>query len=554
MHQHRTLQFALVACLALLAAMLINLPILAAVDYAYVLIPDADYEQGDGFATLRIYAGADTINPTRVEWLSPTSVGVDYCETGGCGSMYSESVGDDGQLIWREFYFYIAGQGRANGTYTAVVYETTDTSNVDEETELLRAHFTISGQVVTPTLPSPLIPVTEPDPDFDQDGIVFPTLSGQFSVAYAVALQPDGKILAAGYQDEDFALLRFLDDGSPDSSFGSGGVVITSFTDGFGDGKSVVVQADGKIIVAGIYDYLAFALARYNSDGSPDATFGSAGIVITTFSDFGGAHAIALQEDGKIVVAGYTYEQARTPGLGQFALARYNTDGSLDASFGAGGKATTEFPEATWNDQALSLAIQEDGKIVLAGRSAGYTAVARYNANGSLDTTFGSGGMVTTEFGLAGYGVVIQKDGKIVVAGGTRQFALLRLLSDGSRDPDFGSDGEVVTYFGGDDALARGVALLPDGRIVAAGYQRDSSDSDYDFALAIYNKDGSLYTREGTSGWAILDLGWEDLGRAVTLQPDGAIIIAGESNSHIALARFLPVATYYYTMLPLTIK
>src|SRR5437870_4521249 len=243
--------------------------------------------------------------------------------------------------------------------------------------------------------------------------------------ARALALQADGRIVVAGRSrvavGDDFALARYNPNGSLDSSFGSGGRVLTDF--GLDDeARAVVLQADGKIVVAGGFGGAFFALARYNADGTLDPSFGSEGRVFTNFGGRDGARALALQADGKIVATGFASSDFGT--RRRFALARYNPDGSLDR------QVVTSFAD---RDEASALALQSARKIVVAGFSeAGGRhdfALARYNPDGTLDLTFGTGGKVTTDFGGFddAFALALQTDGKIVVAGSDgSDFALAR--------------------------------------------------------------------------------------------------------------------------------
>jgi len=264
----------------------------------------------------------------------------------------------------------------------------------------------------------------------------------------------------------------------------------------------VAVQPDGKLVAVGVAKTSRsgdFALARYNTNGSLDATFGTGGKVTTDFNgNDDAANAVVLQPDGKIVVAG----EAKTSRNQDFALARYNANGSLDPTFGTGGKVTTDF--AGNDDAAFALVLQPDGKLVAAGEAKTSRnqdfALARYNANGSLDPTFGTGGKVTTDFNGdddAAHGLVLQPDGKLVAAGVAKtsrsgDFALARYNANGSLDPTFGTGGKVTTDFNGDDDAAFAVARQTDGKIVAAGGAKvgrsrsDYSGSNEDFALARY--------------------------------------------------------------------
>ena len=342
------------------------------------------------------------------------------------------------------------------------------------------------------------------DAGFNGDGKVVTDLNLNSIIDKAqgrsVAIQSDGKVLVAGQSGSStygykFALARFNSDGSLDTTFDGDGRVLTSFSSS-SYGRSVAVQADGKILVAGT-TVSQFALARYNSDGSLDTTFGASGKVLTTVgTSFGGGECVTIQADGKILVSG--------DGDGsKFTLVRYNTNGSLDVTFGGDGKVITEFQSQS--DGGRSVTIQPDGKIVVTGTTGNYPhrdfALVRYNSDGSLDTSFDGDGKVITDFGAGeqGQSVRIQSDGKILVAGDTGSypnfsFALARYNTNGSLDATFDLDGKVVTDFGfGASASALSVGLQADGRVVLVGY------SGGDFALARYNADGSLDTSFGTT-------------------------------------------------------
>jgi uncharacterized delta-60 repeat protein len=287
---------------------------------------------------------------------------------------------------------------------------------------------------------------------------------------------------------------RALMAGDLDTTFDGDGKVTTDFGVNSGRAFSVAIQSDGKIVVAGGSNS-DFALARYNSNGSLDTTFDGDGVVTTDFGNSDTAFSVAIQSDGKIVVAGFSFNGRN----GDFALARYNSDGGVDYSFGSGGKVATDFSGDY--DGAFSVAIQRDGKIVVAGGSDHNGsirlhdfALARYDSNGILDPTFGSGGKVTTDFGGNDEGaksVAIQSDGKIVVAGhsgnvgSNNYFALTRYESNGSLDTTFDGDGKVTTDFGSGFDRAYGVAIQSDGKIVVAGFSADSINED--FALARFN-------------------------------------------------------------------
>ncbi len=339
------------------------------------------------------------------------------------------------------------------------------------------------------------------DTTFDGDGKVTTSI-GDFDIAHAVAVQPDGKIIAAGYTSNgtnaDFALVRYNSDGSLDTSFGAGGKVVTSILGG-DDVNSVAVLPDGRIVAAG-YSNVApndyFALARYDPDGSLDSTFDGDGKVTTSLLGRDMAYSMAIQADGKIVAAGTANSQFTYDG---YALVRYNADGSLDTTFDGDGKVVTDF----FADfaQANSVSMQPDGKIVAAGYARDpathdfVVAIARHNADGSLDTSFDGDGKVTTVIfgnrnGDFGFSAALQPDGKIVLAGyGTNpndnnDFVLIRYNADGSLDTTFDNDGKVTTDFFGPSDGAHSVLIQPDGKIVATGTTFASND---DFAVARYN-------------------------------------------------------------------
>src|SRR5262245_22644828 len=269
-----------------------------------------------------------------------------------------------------------------------------------------------------------------------------------------------------------------------DASFGTGGRVTTTIAGNADFVRGVVVQPDGKIVAAGtaLGDFGSdFAVTRYNSDGTLDTSFGIRGIVTTDFGgNFEGAWSVALQTDGKIVAAGLTVTNRIT----SFALARYTSDGTLDASFGTGGRVTTGFPDVSAT--GFSVALQPDEKIVVAGwasiNGGADFALARYDSTGTLDASFGTGGRVVTDFpdsqGLslaAVFSVAVQPDGRIVAAGdgrldGKYDFTLARYDSNGTLDASFGTGGRVITDFGGSDDGAEAMALQSDGKIVAAGF------------------------------------------------------------------------------------
>lgn len=333
-----------------------------------------------------------------------------------------------------------------------------------------------------------------------------------------------------------------------DLTFGRTGKITTAVGHSNANARSIAVQRDGKIVVAGIA-FTAhksdFALVRYNADGTLDTTFNRSGKVTTTIGGGAGANSVVMQRDGKIVLAGYSTDAGKQ----DFALARYNTDGTLDTSFNNTGMVTCAVD--TDNDQARGVAVQSDGRIVVAGHSSTDRkctfALVRYNTDGTLDTTFNSTGKVTTAIGSGkddGYCVALQTDGKILVAGNSMgsgrgyEFALVRYNTDGSLDTSFNGTGKVTTIIGRDGS-SDSVAVQNDGKIVLAGSCFTSGQSE--FALARYNADGSLDTSFNGTGTLTTAIGGGDAAHSVTVQSDGKIVVAGsttDGNANFALVRY----------------
>lgn len=396
-----------------------------------------------------------------------------------------------------------------------------------------------------------------PDPTFGLNGVVISSTSVGYDSGYSIAVQPDGKILVSGESqngtvegDYNILLLRYNPDGSLDTGFGSGGIVIRPVSTYWDLSGSVLVQPDGKIVVGGngwtgsTFDFVAL---RYNADGTPDNSFGAGGMAFFPVGPSqDNAWDCALQTDGKILLTGPVHNGANY----DFGLARLNPDGSLDAGFGNGGKVVT--PMGPGDDFSWSSALQSDGKILTTGRSSGggpsVVALARYYPNGTLDDTFGSGGKVTTSIGgVADRGriVLVQADGKILVGGqstigASDDFLVLRYNADGSPDPSFGANGVVTTPVGTGEDILWDLILQPNGKVIAAGYGI-SPISGYDFALVRYNSNGSLDPTFGVNGISFMPVSLgSDFGISAALQSDGKIVMTGASvgtSYDVAVAR-----------------
>ena len=396
------------------------------------------------------------------------------------------------------------------------------------------------------------------DLTFGSDGVVRTDLTHAEDDGFAVALQPDGKIVVAGEKgiggpNPRLAIVRYGIDGSLDPSFGGDGTVSIDFTRRGDFAYAVRIQTDGKIVVAGAAAYdrpnSRFALARVTSDGSLDPTFGGDGTVVTNLTpSYDWANGMALQPNGKIVLVGSVSAGSRN---GKIGVLRYRPDGSLDPTFGGDGIVLRD-PTPTYDD-GLAVGIEADRQIVVAG-GAGFDGpnerfvVMAFGPHGALDPTFGGDGEVFTDLTPRAdvpFGLAIQDDGRIVVAGGAAmdsgdpKFALVRYDRDGSLDPSLKGDGTVVTNVTPYDDGAYSVAIDPSGRIVAAGLAGNNGPVPR-FATARYLADGTLDPTFGGDGKVTTNITPHfDSAWGVAVQPDGSIVcsgVAGAGGSHASFA------------------
>ena len=376
------------------------------------------------------------------------------------------------------------------------------------------------------------------------------TAVGVADQSKAIAIQSNGKILVVGDNMADFEVVRYNTDGSLDTTFDTDGKVTTDIGTSTTDtANAVAIQSDGKIIVAGSSGGMApnsgnFAVVRYNADGSLDTSFDNDGKVTTDIgtSTADSGSAVAIQSDGKIIVAGTSGSST------DFAAVRYNTDGSLDTSFDNDGKVTTDIGTST-TDSGSAVAIQSDGKIVAVGTSNNDFAVVRYTTTGALDTSFDTDGKVTTDIGTSttdtAKALVIQSDGKIVAVGtSSNDFAVVRYTTTGTLDTTFDTDGKVTTDIGTSTTDTGSSAVIQsDGKIVVVG------DNYSDFVIVRYTTTGALDTTFDTDGKVTTDIGTStsDAGTAVAIQGDSKIVVAGRSGAggppSFAVARYEVTAT-----------
>ncbi len=375
------------------------------------------------------------------------------------------------------------------------------------------------------------------DTAFDSDGKLLTDIGGTQDVASDVAIQADGKIVVVGTgggsgpSNTDFVLARYLSDGSLDTTFNGNGKVDTGFVNANNEvGRALVIQNDGKLVVAGSTDSL-IAVLRYNANGSLDTSFSDDGINVS-FS--GIATDVALQSDGKIIAAGVNGNS--------FVVVRYLSDGTLDTSFDSDGRA--EVAMGSIVEAVVGVAIQADGKIVVAGNSNEDFAVIRLNSDGSLDTSFDNDGIAIVSNGGTerARSVLIQPDGKIVVTGSATvggsgvDFAAVRFQTDGSLDTGFNSVGIATTAISSLNDESYAVALQPNGQIVAVGYAFDATR----IGVVRYNANGSLDASFNNDGIQTTEfIAGDHRAFGVAIQPDGKIVVVGSNFADFAVARYL---------------
>lgn len=368
-----------------------------------------------------------------------------------------------------------------------------------------------------------------------------------------LAVHESGRIIVAGSSNySNFAVAHYNSNGSLDTDFDNDGKLsnnLNKFDQGSTFFESTAIQSDGKIVAGGNTwngSNTDFAVIRYNTNGGIDSTFNFTGVQTTDLSVFkDGINSIAVQRNGKIVAGGFTSDQSGT----RFALARYNISGSLDSTFSGNGIQNSKI---NLYGQINSIAVQKDGKIVVAGNvwngSNADIAVARYNADGSIDSTFSSDGVLQTDIGNNednGKSIAIQSNGKIIVVGSTYNYAntdfvVIRYNADGTFDNTFGTNGILTANIGGNDDAA-GVAIQADGKIVVTGSMYQFNDYDYsntDFATIRYNSNGTLDNTFGKNGVVTTDLGNNDIAHAIIIESNGKIIVGGSSNSRFAVVRY----------------
>jgi uncharacterized delta-60 repeat protein len=521
--------------------------------------------------------GEDQITTVTVNNVAPTNVsilGAPSSSPKGTVVSLGSSFSDVGALDTHQFLWtVVASNGqvimpgtvpnfhfipRDAGTYDITLTITDDDGGVGTATTTIQV---TNNGVNLPTSGSL-------DPSLGNGGLV----TTEFGQAITVAVQPDGKILMGGHVHfpTAYSLLRYNPDGTLDSTFGDNGRFL--IPEMSGDVYGIVQQPDGKFIVVGSYDNII--LVRFNADGTlddgtpndstPGDQFGVNARVVTDLGqDRVAGFAVALQSDGKIVVAGRARDLPY-PDDSDLLLARFNSDGSLDDGspldstpgehFGVNGYVTTDFNSG--DDIAYMLTILPDNRILVGGETNQDTynlVVTCYEPDGAPDVTFGSNGSIIIDLGddeSPGFNsLTVRPDGRFVIAGsrfyvldgwGQSEAILLGYLADGTVDETFGSNGLVVTKLGFEFGVG-GTALQPDGKLIVGGSTYASSEELSNFVVARYNSDGSLDPTFGADGFVITDFGPElvDYLSALAIQSDGSIVAVGSSGNNFALARYI---------------
>ena len=396
------------------------------------------------------------------------------------------------------------------------------------------------------------------DTSFSTDGKARLNLTSSHDFGWAAAVDSSNRIVVAGEaagRGYRFAIARFNANGTPDTTFGGDGKVLTDFTPYYDGAWGVAIQANGKIVAAGDAGLgsgnSSFAVVRYNENGTLDTSFSGDGKVRIQFTTKDDPVAgLALDTtSGKIVISGGAAASGVNPRL---AVARLNTGGSPDTSFSVDGRVMTDLSTSAVPDYANTVVVQADRRIVAGGLSGKRFALVRYDENGTPDTTFGGDGKVITNitpYQDTIHGLAIQSGGGIVaagIAGGggpNPGFALARYNpANGTLDTTFSGDGKLITQFTSGWDSVNGVTVQADDSIVAVG---GASGAGFRFAIARYTPNGPLDTSFSGDGKVITNFTpRDDYARGVDIDGDGNIVVAGYAgyteggNTAFAVARY----------------
>ena len=383
------------------------------------------------------------------------------------------------------------------------------------------------------------------DSSFSTNGRTKTLMGVNFSNLNYITIQNDGKILAVGgavmglQSTDSFALARYMPDGSPDKKFGNKGKLIMGIGTSFSYATYATTLPDKKILVAGYsggHYNSDFVLLQLKENGTPDSSFGTNGIVFTDINVQDIAKQIILQPDGKIIMTGNSNNQAEQFPNTDIAMVRYFANGRIDSSFGTNGKVVTNIAKS---EGVFSVQLRDDGKLMLAGFVSfdivsDNFLLARYKQNGRLDSSFGVNGYLLSE-AFKDYqftSVAAQKDNKYVVAAlcsdtvDNINFAALRFKQDASLDKAFAKHGITSTDFFGKSDIAQKVLIQKDGKVIVTGYTRLENNSSA-AAVVRYDEKGVLDSSFGINGKVCnVTKKYSEL-YAAALQDDGKIVVGG---------------------------
>jgi uncharacterized delta-60 repeat protein len=367
------------------------------------------------------------------------------------------------------------------------------------------------------------------NPLFGNNGIT--VTSGSAAVFFAETTDSNGNILATGQDGYNMVLARYHPDGTLDTSFGTDGMTIVDLGE-WEAGYAILAMSNGEILVAGnsqSYPESSSVLAMFHSDGTLDTSFGDDGTtVVNVSSGYNVILGLTLQSNGQILACSCAYQD----GYSNVGLTRFNADGTVDTSFGTDGTTLTTFD--SW-DVGSDVAVLADGSILVSGADCGVMAVIKYNSDGTFDSSFGSDGVASVGIDGSAVDMVVLSSGKIVVAGYTSDgAALAQLNSDGSIDTSFGTDGIVDAGLGSGSTF-NGLIVQSNGQIVASGYIGD------DIVIARYNSDGSADTSFGMDGMTLTDLGYSvstGMQQMLVQQANGNYVVATGANGNFILAGY----------------
>ena len=410
----------------------------------------------------------------------------------------------------------------------------------------------------------PFLLIAQPgflDSSFGTGGKVVSTLS---SSLYCAIVQNNGKIVAGGASD-DFVLIRFLSNGTIDSSFGKHGLVTNIFPGYFQELNKIIELPGNKLITLAYGASLSnpykedILFARYDSEGNADLSFGDSGRVIADFGYDEEPANMQMQPDGKFVISGTVVTNVAQQTVKVFT-ARFMPDGTKDETYGVNGlKTSTGFTHPV----CRSLALQQDGKILVSvknGSTPYYFNLIRFNTNGSFDSSFGNNGLLKTDLSNSDNeylnDVIVQADGKILATGKSKSnsitgvITIIRYNSDGTLDESFGTDGTTSTKFDAKNSSEGLKLLLQDnGKIVVGGlnYNWLIDPQIGDFAILRLNGDGTIDSSFGEDGKELTNLGGYDYLFDIQIQRDGKILAIGDNEvdyPYYVLTRYLGDPTH----------